>query len=119
MGVMLVKRVYDAASPEDGWRVLVDRLWPRGLSKNKAAIDYWDKEIAPSNELRHWFSHDPAKWDEFKSRYRKELDAREEFEKFLREVANRDTVTLLYAAKDTEHNNALALLEFLQKERTR
>ncbi|CAM1631964.1 Protein of unknown function DUF488 [Bartonella apis] len=109
------KRVYEPYSENDGWRVLIDRLWPRGLSKEKAHIDYWQKELAPSNELRHWFNHDVAKWEEFKSRYISELDGQlEAIELFLSSLKKHPQVTLLYAAHDEEHNNAVVLLNYLE-----
>ena len=92
-----IKRIYDPVSKDDGKRILVDRLWPRGLKKEKAVIDEWLKDIAPSDELRKWFSHDPSKWEEFKKRYRKELEDRQETIRDLRTEARRKTVTLLFA----------------------
>lgn len=112
-----LKRVYDPPSPEDGQRILVERLWPRGLTKAKAAVDLWLKDVAPSPELRKWFAHDPAKWDEFKKRYWKELQARPEAVDPLRKAARDGAVTLVYAAHDQEHNGALALQEFLTQRR--
>lgn len=108
-----IKRIYDAPDKADGERILVDRLWPRGVSKEKAHIDHWLKEIAPSDELRHWFGHDPQKWDEFLRRYREELQANGEAVAALRSAIGGKTATLLYAAHDTEHNNAVALRDFL------
>lgn len=109
------KRVYEEPNPDDGTRVLVDRLWPRGVSKEAAALDEWLKDVAPSDELREWFDHDPDRWDEFVSRYHAELSDREEEIERLRSVAEEDTLTLLYAASDTEHNNAVALKQFLER----
>ena len=109
-----LKRVYDPYADSDGKRILVDRLWPRGIKKEDARIDHWLKDIAPSDELRKWFSHDPAKWEEFKKRYRKELEDRQETIRDLRTEARRKTVTLLFAAKDTERNNAVALKEIIE-----
>lgn len=111
-----VKRVYEGAADSDGERVLVDRLWPRGLKKVKAHIDKWFKEIAPSNELRTWFAHDPAKWDDFRARYFHELDAKgsEPFDSLL-ETARTGNVTLLFAAREEALNNAVALKEYLEK----
>ncbi|MEQ1956454.1 DUF488 domain-containing protein [Mesorhizobium sp. CN2-181] len=110
-----LKRAYEPPSSEGGFRILVDRLWPRGLSKAEAAIDLWLKEIAPSAELRRWFGHDPAKWDEFRRRYRDELDRDPEAVQALRQaIAGKGTVTLLYAARDDDHNNAVALREYLK-----
>ena len=109
-----VKRVYDPPAKTDGLRVLVDRLWPRGLSKDKAKIDHWLKDIAPSDGLRKWFAHDPEKWQEFKARYHRELDANAEAVKKLRALLRAKRVTLLFGAKDLQHNNAAALSEYLQ-----
>ena len=109
-----LKRVYDPYADSDGKRILVDRLWPRGIKKEDARIDLWLKDIAPSDELRKWFSHDPSKWQEFKKRYRKELEDRQETIRDLRTEARRKTVTLLFAAKDTERNNAVALKEIIE-----
>jgi len=108
-----IKRAYDLPSAEDGYRVLVDRLWPRGLSKDKAQIDLWMKEIAPSSELRHWFGHDPAKWHEFQKRYQAELKQHTELLSHLRQLARRGPLTLVYGAKDKEHNDAVVLREIL------
>lgn len=108
-----IKRVYDEPAVEDGKRILVDRLWPRGLAKDKARIDEWLKEIAPSDELRKWFGHDPARWEEFRERYRGELEAKAELVDGLRQLAVEGTVTLLFAARDEEHNNAVVLKEML------
>jgi uncharacterized protein YeaO (DUF488 family) len=110
-----VKRVYDDPEPDDGKRVLVDRLWPRGLSKEKAHLDLWLKEIAPSDELRRWFAHDPEKFAEFRRRYEAELSSGVPHEKMqvLRDLAGKEHVTLLFGAKDTEHNNAVVLRELL------
>ena len=109
-----LKRAYEPAAPEDGFRVLVDRLWPRGVSKNEARIDLWLKEVAPSAELRKWFGHDPAKWDEFRTRYFRELDGQPEAVAQLRKLARAGPVTLVYAARDEEHSGALVLARFLQ-----
>jgi len=109
-----VKRVYEAPSPEDGLRVLVDRLWPRGLNKQKASVDWWLKEVAPSHDLRKWFGHDPAKWRQFQVRYRKELREKKEALVSLRRDAKTRTVTLLYGARDTEHNEAIVLKKLLE-----
>ena len=110
-----IKRVYENSSKDDGERILVDRLWPRGVSKEKAKIDLWVKEIAPSDELRKWFSHDPLKWVEFKKRYESELKRmRVEVQK-LASISKKENLTLLYAAKDEEHNNAVVLKEFVEK----
>jgi uncharacterized protein YeaO (DUF488 family) len=109
-----IKRVYEGYSKDDGKRILVDRLWPRGVSKAKARVDLWMKEIAPSNELRKWFSHDPSKWIEFKRKYENELKANPEVQK-LASISKKENVTLLYAAKDEEHNNAVVLKKFIEK----
>ncbi|MBJ6750144.1 DUF488 domain-containing protein [Geomonas anaerohicana] len=109
-----LKRIYDEAAAQDGVRVLVDRLWPRGISKDKAHLDRWEKELAPSDELRHWFGHDPEKWQEFRARYRKELEGQGTLIEELAALAAGKTLTLLYAAKDEEHNNAVVLKEILE-----
>ncbi|HEX5169616.1 MAG TPA: DUF488 domain-containing protein [Cyclobacteriaceae bacterium] len=108
-----IKRVYEKPCREDGIRVLVDRLWPRGLTKEKAAIDIWLKNIAPSTELRKWFDHDPNKWKPFMRRYLMELKRNKEQTLVLKEQAKQGTVTLLYGAKDEEHNEALVLKKYL------
>jgi uncharacterized protein YeaO (DUF488 family) len=108
------KRIYESPSPSDGLRILVDRLWPRGMKKEDANLDRWDRELAPSNDLRKEFGHDHSRWDEFKVRYFAELDANPEPVKQLRGEARKGTVTLLFAARDTEKNNAVALKEYLQ-----
>ena len=110
-----LKRAYDDPAPGDGFRVLVDRLWPRGVSKEDAALDRWMKELAPSDALRQWFDHDPDKWNGFRRRYREELDDRGEEIAFLKEKSEAGTLTLVYAAKDTEHNNAVALKDELTR----
>ncbi len=108
-----LKRVYEAASDDDGMRILVDRLWPRGLSKRRARIDQWLPDVAPSAELRRWFNHDPDKWTEFKRRYRSELRSQDEALKAIRKPASQGPVTLLFASKETRFNNAAALKEYL------
>jgi uncharacterized protein YeaO (DUF488 family) len=110
-----LKRVYDPPSPADGLRILVDRLWPRGLKKEDAALDRWDREVAPSDALRKEFGHDHSRWEEFKARYFAELDANPEPVKRLAGDARKGTVTLLFAARDMERNNAVALREYLQE----
>lgn len=110
-----LKRAYDAPSRADGERILVERLWPRGVSKASAAIDLWLKEVAPSPALRKWFGHDPARWGQFERRYWKELQRREEAVDLLRRKARRRTITLVYAARDVEHNGAIALKEYLDQ----
>jgi len=110
-----IKRVYGKAAKADGERVLVDRIWPRGLTKKEARVDDWFKEVAPSSALRKWFRHDPARWKEFKKRYSAELDDQgEQVDKLVR-AARKRTVTLLFSAKDTEHNNAVALKDYIEK----
>jgi uncharacterized protein YeaO (DUF488 family) len=109
-----IKRAYAAPAANDGLRVLVDRIWPRGLKKEEAKIDWWPKEIAPSTELRKWFSHDSEKWNEFENRYFKELDGRQELIGELLAKAG-GGLTLVFAAKDEEHNNAVALKHYLEK----
>jgi uncharacterized protein YeaO (DUF488 family) len=106
-----LKRVYEQPDVKDGERVLVDRLWPRGVTKEKARIDLWLKEIAPSTELRRWFGHDPAKWTEFKRRYRAELKGNKAQVARLKDEMEKGSVTLLYGARDEEHNEAVVLLE--------
>ena len=111
-----IKRAYEKPSKDDGYRILVDRLWPRGVTKNKARIDLWLKEVSPSNELRKWFSHDLEKWNEFKKRYRIELKKNKDLLQKIKEVEKESKiVTLVYAAKDDAHNNAVFLLEELNK----
>lgn len=112
-----VKRVYEAPVARDGYRVLVDRLWPRGLTKDAAHVDLWLKDIAPSSDLRKWFNHDPARWSEFEKRYFRELETHPEELGQLLERARKGRVTLLYGAKDAEHNNAVALKEFVENGR--
>ncbi|HWP93068.1 MAG TPA: DUF488 domain-containing protein [Thermodesulfobacteriota bacterium] len=111
-----IKRAYDKARKDDGTRVLVDRLWPRGLKKEEIKIDLWLKEIAPSNELRKWFSHDPQRWKEFCKRYKEELkrDEKRDAIKKLVEIAERENLILVYGAKDEEHNNAVVVKEFIE-----
>lgn len=117
MTTIKTKRIYAPAQKADGYRVLVDRLWPRGLKKENAAVDLWLKDIAPSNELRKWFSHDPEKWLEFKTRYFKELADKQALIQTIIEKAHSGSVTLLFGAKDDHHNNACALQEFLAQKR--
>lgn len=111
-----IKRVYEPWEPGDGQRFLVERLWPRGLKKEKLHAKAWLKEIAPSPELRRWFAHDPAKWQGFRRRYRAELSAEAEALRPLLTAARRGTVTLLYSAHDREHNSALVLKAYLDKQ---
>ncbi|MDR7514965.1 MAG: DUF488 family protein [Armatimonadota bacterium] len=115
--MLRVRRVYEPPEPQDGFRVLVDRLWPRGLSKEAARVDLWARELAPSDRLRRWFGHDPVKWEEFRRRYREELSrspARELVQQ-LAERARHGTVTLVFGARDERHNNAVVLAEVLQE----
>ena len=114
-----IKRVYDPPAAADGTRVLVDRLWPRGLAKDKAKIDRWLRDVAPSNELRRWFGHDPARWQEFCRRYAAEIDASPEALDELAAICRAGPVTLLFAAHDAEHNNAVALAAMLGRGRKR
>jgi len=108
-----VKRIYAPASPADGYRVLVDRVWPRGISKQRAALDAWARELAPSTGLRQWFGHQPARWETFRRRYAAELDELAEQWEPLRARARRGRVTLLFGARDEAHNQAVALKEYL------
>ena len=110
-----IKRAYDAPTKSDGRRILVDRLWPRGLSKEDAAIDEWLKEVAPSNELRKWFGHSPDRWDEFRKRYHAELERNPDGLDRLIELCRAGPVTLVFGAKDDVHNNAVALKEYLER----
>jgi uncharacterized protein YeaO (DUF488 family) len=108
-----IKRVYEIPEEKDGLRILVDKLWPRGISKEKAHVDLWLKEIAPSDKLRKWFSHDPKKWIDFKSKYTKELEKNPLLQRIKQIGKENKVLTLLYSAKDTEHNNAVVLYEIL------
>lgn len=110
-----VKRVYDPPSPEDGVRVLLDRFWPRGLRKDQAKVDWWAKELAPSDELRRFFAHDPTKYPEFLRRYREELRGNPALER-LQALAQKERVTLLFGARENRYNNATALAEILSQE---
>lgn len=110
-----VRRVYDAPSPTDGTRVLVDRLWPRGVSKERAALDLWLKDIAPSTALREWFGHDPARWEGFCQRYRAELDANPACVEQLETLASKGPMTLLFGARNTEQNEAVVLAAYLRE----
>ena len=111
-----LKRAYEPPAPSDGYRVLIDRLWPRGVARANAGLDEWAKELAPSTELRRWFGHDPARFAEFRQRYVKELSAQEEKLRELRGRARGATLTLVYGARDTEHNDAVVLAELLRGE---
>ena len=110
-----IKRVYEEPEKEDGFRILVDRLWPRGLTKEKAKVDLWLKEIAPTTELRKWFAHDPEKWAEFKKRYLAELKENKDALSKIKQEMKKGNVTLLYAAKDEAHNEAQVLLNNLKE----
>jgi uncharacterized protein YeaO (DUF488 family) len=110
-----VKRVYEEPTPEDGFRVLVDRLWPRGLSRERAQLDAWFREVAPSTELRKWYSHDESRWEEFCRRYYEELDSARDSLRTLEEMAREGDVTLIYSAKNTELNNAVALKRLIER----
>jgi uncharacterized protein YeaO (DUF488 family) len=110
-----IKRAYTKPARSDGYRVLVDRIWPRGVSKEDAELDDWMKEIAPSSKLRKWFDHDPDRWEEFKHRYFDELDNKSKELNVLRNKAKIGRITLVYSAKDEEHNNAVALKEYLNE----
>ncbi len=115
MGEIKTKRIYEDRSDADGYRILIDRVWPRGVSKEDAKLDDWNKDIAPSDSLRKWFDHDPDKFDEFAKKYRKELDDKKENLTEIRKKAKTKTITLLYGAKDTEHNQAVVLQKVLKK----
>ena len=108
-----IKRAYEPPAPGDGKRILLDRLWPRGVKKEALALDQWAKELAPSTELRQWFGHDPALWPEFRQRYAVELRPHAELLESLRALARQGTITLVYGAHDEAHNNAVAMREFL------
>ena len=110
-----MKRIYDPASETDGYRVLIDRLWPRGISKSRAQLDEWARELAPSTELRTWFRHDPSRFQEFRRRYEAELSSQKEKLGELRARARTGKLTLLYAARDTEHNDAVVIAEVIAR----
>ena len=114
-----VKRIYERSEPSDGYRVLVDRVWPRGLSKQDADIDLWLRDIAPSTELRQWFGHEPRRWDAFRRRYFDELDEMPDTVAVIRDRLRKDDVTLLYSARDEERNQAVALREYLLQDAKR
>lgn len=117
--MLKIKRIYEAADNRDGFRVLVDRLWPRGVSKERAHLDLWLKEIGPSDALRKWFGHDPKRWKEFTAKYGKELSGKKDLVRQLKKFeAEHGTVTLLFSAHDEEHNQAVALREFLKGARS-
>ncbi|GIX43581.1 MAG: hypothetical protein KatS3mg129_3314 [Leptospiraceae bacterium] len=111
-----IKRIYEEPEKEDGFRILIDRLWPRGVKKEYASIDLWLKEIAPSDELRKWFSHKKERWKEFKIRYKEELKQKYALIEKIKELEKKHkTITLLFSAKDMEHNNAVVLMEFIKE----
>jgi len=109
-----VKQVYESSSPRDGYRVLVDKFWPRGVRRDVARIDEWLKDAAPSDELRHWFEYDPIRWSEFRERYDKELHGKEEVIRGLRIRSRGKDIALLFASSDKQHNNAVVLKEFIE-----
>lgn len=113
--MICLKRVYDPAELEDGRRFLVERLWPRGMKKDRLLMDAWVRDVAPSDALRRWFAHDPKKWEEFQRRYFAELDRKPEAWQPLLEAARQGTITLLYSARDSKHNNAVVLRAYLEK----
>jgi uncharacterized protein YeaO (DUF488 family) len=115
--MLRIKRVYDTTEPDDGKRILIDRLWPRGISKTAAHLDEWIKELAPSTELRNWFGHNDARWEEFRNRYIEELSSPDRMKllKVLAKEAARETVTLVYGAKDIEHNNGIILKKVIEE----
>ena len=115
-GTLQLKRIYDPPDAADGFRVLVDRLWPRGLRKDKARIDLWLKEIAPSTELRRWFGHDPARWSMFRRKYRAELHHRADLLRTIEDALREGPVTLLFAARDVEHNEAVVLKDWIEQD---
>ncbi|MGI9228100.1 MAG: DUF488 domain-containing protein [Gammaproteobacteria bacterium] len=114
MKKLQLKRVYEKSNKDDGYRILVDRLWPRGLKKTEAKIDLWLKEIAPSNELRKWFDHDTNKWKQFCTKYSKELKGKDEELNIITQHLKKSNVTLLFGASDKEHNQAVALLQYIR-----
>ncbi|MFA7216425.1 MAG: DUF488 domain-containing protein [Candidatus Paceibacterota bacterium] len=114
--MIVLKRIYEPYSKKDGFRILVDRLWPRGVSKEKAKLDLWLKEVAPTTNLRKWFNHDPKKWTDFKKKYKAELkDKKEYLNEIKNSVKKHKVVTILYGAKDEDHNEAVVILEVLEK----
>ena len=110
-----LKRAHEPATPDDGWRVLIDRLWPRGVSRQRAKLDAWEKDLAPSTELRQWFGHEPSRFQEFLCRYKGELQDKRDRLSDLRRRARAGTLTLIYSAHDTEHNDAVVLAEVLRR----
>jgi uncharacterized protein YeaO (DUF488 family) len=116
--MIAVKRIYEPATPTDGARILVERLWPRGVTKSTVELEQWTKDVAPSTTLRKWFHHDPARWEEFKRRYFRELDGNEEVWRQLLRASLERRLTLIYSSHDREHNNAVALKEYLQRKQS-
>ncbi|MGJ7032651.1 DUF488 domain-containing protein [Niabella hirudinis] len=114
--VINIKRIYEPSAKDDGYRVLVDRIWPRGISKEEADLDEWQKEIAPSTALRKWFNHDPVRWEAFKTKYTEELNKNEAAAPFLSQCRRHKTITLLYGAKEERYNQAVVLREYINKE---
>jgi uncharacterized protein YeaO (DUF488 family) len=112
---IVLKRAYEPPAASDGWRVLVDRIWPRGIAKEDLQVDAWLKDVAPSTELRKWFGHDPNKWDEFRQRYARELEQRQDAIEQLLDKARAGDVTLVFGARDARHSNAAALKEYLER----
>ncbi len=112
-----LRRAYDPPTRNDGYRVLVDRIWPRGVSRDDAAIDHWAREMAPSDDLRRWFNHDPGRWDEFQRRYRAELEAHDDALDTLVDRVGQGRVTLVYGARDQRHNNAVVLRDVIEARR--
>ena len=113
--ILKLKRIYEEASEDDGFRVLVDRLWPRGIKKESAKVDLWVKDLAPTTEMRKWFNHDAEKWDELHRRYCEELVNNEAFHSFLETIGCHPVVTLLFGAKDTAHNNVVVMGDLIQR----
>ncbi len=112
--MLKTKRVYEPPSPEDGKRILIDRLWPRGIKKESAAIDDWIKDLAPNSDLRKWFNHEPEKWSEFRKRFFRELDTRDRQVEAIMKLARKGTVTLVYGSREERYNNATALKEYIE-----
>ncbi len=112
--MLKTKRVYEPPSPEDGKRILIDRLWPRGIKKESAAIDDWIKDLAPNSDLRKWFNHEPEKWSEFRKRFFRELDTRDRQVEAIMKLARKGTVTLVYGSREERYNNAIALKEYIE-----
>jgi uncharacterized protein YeaO (DUF488 family) len=118
-GQIFLRRAYEPPGPHDGQRILVDRVWPRGVSKEEAHLSSWQRDVAPSNDLRRWFGHDPARWDEFRTRYHAEIDAHPDVLQPILEAVKKGDVTLVYGARDEEHNQAVALKQFLNERLSR